>query len=73
MLPLPPGPVADALVLNAGYALAACQVAPTPADGVALAQEVQRRGAATAVLERWAAVSQQCAAQEKQAAMATAG
>ncbi|GLC45745.1 hypothetical protein PLESTM_001773500 [Pleodorina starrii] len=60
------GPVADALVLNAGYALAAAQVTASPADGVALAQEVQRRGDAIRVLDRWAAVSQQCAAQEQQ-------
>ncbi|GLI68759.1 hypothetical protein VaNZ11_013250, partial [Volvox africanus] len=58
------GPVADALVLNAGYALAAAQVAADPAEGVALAQEVQRRGDAIRVLDRWAAISQQCAAQE---------
>ena len=32
------GPVADALNLNAGVALAACEVAPTPAEGVAMAQ-----------------------------------
>ena len=32
------GPVADALCLNAGFALAACQVTETPEDGVALAQ-----------------------------------
>ncbi|KAG2498022.1 hypothetical protein HYH03_004280 [Edaphochlamys debaryana] len=59
------GAVADALVLNAGYALAACQVAPNPKEGVAMAQEVQRRGDALAVLDRWAAVSQACAKAEK--------
>ena len=32
------GAVADALCLNAGFALAACQVTDTPEDGVALAQ-----------------------------------
>ncbi|GIL72505.1 hypothetical protein Vretimale_4293 [Volvox reticuliferus] len=66
------GPVADALVLNAGYALAAAQVAANPAEGVALAQEVQRRGDAVRVLDRWAAVSQQCAAHESAAAAAAA-
>ncbi|KAK9853623.1 hypothetical protein WJX84_001684 [Apatococcus fuscideae] len=35
------GAVADALCLNAGFALAACQVTDTPEDGVALAQETQ--------------------------------
>jgi len=39
-----PGPVADALNLNAGVALAAAQVAPDPATGVAMAQEAQRAG-----------------------------
>ena len=34
------GPVADALCLNAGFALAACQVTETPEDGVALAQVI---------------------------------
>ena len=32
------GPVADALNLNAGVALAACEVAGSPAEGVAMAQ-----------------------------------
>ena len=32
------GPIADALNLNAGVALAACEVAATPAEGVAMAQ-----------------------------------
>ncbi len=60
------GPVADALILNAGYALAAAQVAASPADGVALAREVQRRGDALRTLDRWVAVSQQCAAAERE-------
>ena len=34
------GPVADALCLNAGFALAASQVTATPEDGVALAQVI---------------------------------
>ncbi|KXZ56461.1 hypothetical protein GPECTOR_1g412 [Gonium pectorale] len=59
------GPVADALILNAGYALAAAEVTASPADGVALAREVQRSGRALAALDAWAAVSQRCAAQEK--------
>jgi anthranilate phosphoribosyltransferase len=32
------GPVADALNLNAGVALAACELAASPAEGVAMAQ-----------------------------------
>ena len=32
------GAVADALCLNAGVALAACQVAATPQDGIKMAQ-----------------------------------
>lgn len=32
------GPVADALNLNAGVALAACEAAASPAEGVAMAQ-----------------------------------
>jgi len=67
------GPVADALNLNAGVALAACQVAPTPRDGVALAQEVQRSGKAAGVLAAWVAASQAAARQEAGAAPAAAG
>lgn len=59
--------MADALILNAGYALAACQVAASPMEGVALAREVHGKGTAIRTLEAWAAVSQRCAASEKQA------
>jgi anthranilate phosphoribosyltransferase len=59
------GPVADALNLNAGYALAACQVAKDPKEGIAMAQDAQRAGRAGAVLEKWAALSQAEAAAEK--------
>jgi anthranilate phosphoribosyltransferase len=52
------GPVADALNLNAGVALAACQVARTPQEGVAMAQEVQRSGKAGHTLDAWIACSQ---------------
>lgn len=58
------GPVADALNLNAGYALAAARVASDPAEGVAMAQEAQRAGRAAAVLEKWIAVSKREAAAE---------
>lgn len=70
------GPVADALNLNAGYALAAAKVTATPQDGVLLAQEVQRAGKAAATLEKWIAVSNEALKQEQQAAeqqLATAG
>jgi anthranilate phosphoribosyltransferase len=59
------GPVADALNLNAGVALAAAQVAATPAEGVAMAQEVQRSGKAAQTLEAWVATSQKFAAAER--------
>jgi anthranilate phosphoribosyltransferase len=36
------GPVADALNLNAGVALAAAQVAANPMEGIAMAQEVRQ-------------------------------
>ncbi len=61
---MPVGPVADALNLNAGVALAAAQIAPDPAAGVAMAQEAQRAGKAGAVLQRWVATSQREAAAE---------
>lgn len=61
------GPVADALNLNAGYALAAANVVASPIEGVALAQEVQRAGEAAATLERWIAVSNDELQQEQQA------
>jgi anthranilate phosphoribosyltransferase len=38
------GAVADAMNLNAGVALAAAGIAKSPAEGVAMAQEVQRSG-----------------------------
>lgn len=51
------GAVADALNLNAGVALAAAQVAATPEEGVAMAQEVQRSGKAGDTLRKWVEVS----------------
>ena len=54
--------VADALNLNAGVALAAAGLAPTPEDGVALAQETQRAGKAGATLAAWVAAAKQAAA-----------
>ena len=55
------GPVADALCLNAGFALATAQFAKDPAEGVAMAQEVQQSGKAAAVMEKWAETSQRLA------------
>lgn len=66
------GPVADALNLNAGYALAAMQVAKDPKEGVAMAQEAQRAGKAAGVLEKWARVSQEEAKKEASGAQVAA-
>jgi len=54
-------PVADALILNSGFALATANFAKTPAEGVAMAKEVQRSGKAAAVMEKWAQTSQKVA------------
>lgn len=51
------GPRADALSLNAGYALAVCGMARDPKEGVAIAQEVLLSGKAGDVLQRWIDVS----------------
>lgn len=67
--PAPAGPVADALNLNAGYALAAAKVASSPAEGVAMAQEVQRAGKPAATLAKWIATSKLMAQRESMAAM----
>lgn len=58
------GPVADALNLNAGVALAACQVAKNPKEGVMMAQEAQRAGKGGDTLTKWIAASQAAAARE---------
>lgn len=73
LLPSHTGAVADALNLNAGVALAAAQVVATPADGVALAQEVQRSGKAAATLQAWQAASHRLGLAEAEAAKAGAG
>lgn len=62
------GAVADALNLNAGYALAASRVAADPREGVMMAQEAQRAGKAGAVLAKWVAVSNEAELQEASAA-----
>lgn len=64
------GPVSDALCLNAGVALAAAGVAATPAEGVAMAQEVQRSGKPGDVLKAWVERSQQLHAEERAAVAA---
>lgn len=51
--------VADALNLNAGVALAAAKVASDVQEGVKMAQEVQRSGAAGDTLRKWIAVSKE--------------
>jgi anthranilate phosphoribosyltransferase len=58
------GPVADALNLNAGVALAACKVVDNAIDGVALAQEVQRSGKGLEVMKKWVEASQAAAKAE---------
>lgn len=63
------GAVADALNLNAGYALAAAGLAAGPAEGVAMAAEAQRAGRAADALAAWVAASTAAAAAEA----ATAG
>lgn len=63
------GAVADALCLNAGVALAACQVAATAQDGIRMAQEVQRSGQAADTLQRWIDVSQRLSSADVQAGL----
>jgi anthranilate phosphoribosyltransferase len=58
------GPIADALCLNAGVALAAAGIAASPAEGVAMAQEVQRKGKPADVLAAWVSRSQELYAAE---------
>jgi anthranilate phosphoribosyltransferase len=57
-----PGPVRDAVLLNAGAALAVYDAPGAPVDealaaGIAKAREAVDSGAAKAVLERWVAAS----------------
>jgi len=57
-----PGPARDIVMLNAGVALYAANVAPTMKDGVALAREAIGSGKARAKLEQFVERSQQLAA-----------
>ena len=54
--------VADALILNSGFALATANFAKDPAEGVAMAREVQRSGKAAEVMQKWAETTQKIAA-----------
>lgn len=56
-------PLGDAVLLNAGAGLVVYGKARTVQEGLALAQRVVERGAALALLERWAEVSQRLAGQ----------
>jgi len=56
------GPVADALNLNAGVALAACKVAKDVKEGIRMAQEAQEQGKAGATLKKWVDVAAACKA-----------
>jgi len=55
--------VADALCLNAGVALAAAEVASSPEEGIAMAQEAQRSGRALQLLDKWVDVSSRLSSQ----------
>jgi anthranilate phosphoribosyltransferase len=65
-----PGPARDIVLLNAGAALYAADVAPTIADGVARARAAIDGGGARARLERHVAVSQRLASEARIAATA---
>ena len=55
MLADEPGPARDIVVLNAGAALYAANVAPTLADGIAARARGDRDGAARAKLDQFVA------------------
>mmetsp|Transcript_8750 Transcript_8750/g.28878 ORF Transcript_8750/g.28878 Transcript_8750/m.28878 type:complete len:412 (-) Transcript_8750:89-1324(-) len=58
------GAVADALILNAGVALAACETAKDVPEGIAMAQEAHRLGKGADTLKAWAALSTQIKSEE---------
>jgi len=53
--------VADALVLNSGFALATAKFAKDPKEGVAMARDIQRSGKAADVMKKWAETTQKIA------------
>jgi anthranilate phosphoribosyltransferase len=55
------GPARDIVMLNAGVALYAANVAPTMADGVALAREALASGQARAKMQQFVACTQKLA------------
>jgi len=57
-----PGPARDIVMLNAGVALYAANVAPTMGDGVALAREALASGRALAKMQQFVARTQALAA-----------
>jgi len=57
-----PGPARDIVVLNAGVALYAANVAKTMADGIALAREAIASGKALAKLHQFVVRSKELAA-----------
>lgn len=59
------GPIADALIMNAGVAIAACGVAKDPYEGVAMAREAHASGASAKTLQDWIDVSQELGAASK--------
>ena len=56
----------DALVLNAGVALAACDFAAGVEEGLEMAREVQKQGKGLKVLEEWSALSTALAEEEQE-------
>jgi anthranilate phosphoribosyltransferase len=57
-----PGPARDIVVLNAGVALYAADVAPSMADGIALAREALSSGKALAKMHQFVARTKELAA-----------
>ena len=57
-----PGPARDIVILNAGVALYAANIAPTMADGVALAREAVASGKALAKMHQFVARSKELGA-----------
>ena len=59
MLDNEPGPARDIVILNAGVALYAANVAPTMVDGVAMAREALASGRALAKMHQFVARSKE--------------